>query len=261
MSHLIVSALTKGVVLAKLNRPERLNALSEKMGIDMINLCKSLDKDSSGCRGLILCGSERAFSTGRDLKASADHSKEEAKAYMTSAIESVRSVVNLGIPTCAVVSGYCIGWGFELMLACDFRVITKGARLKLPETGLGLFPGAGGVVLLPRLVGRSVANDLILTGREISGKEAYDLGIASRLGENDNDASNIARELMEKVASNAPLAVRAAKKVMSHCGEITNVNQAFTESRVFRDPLTNSKDHREALKAFAEKRKSVFEGK
>ena len=113
---------------------------------------------------------------------------------------------------------------------------------------------------MPKLVGRAVATDLIFTARTISGEEAFQLGIASRISQ-DETAFDKAAELMSLVAENAPLALRAGKKAMNHCATITSLKEAFDASRQFRDPLSHTADHREALAAFAEKRRPVFTGK
>ena len=141
-SHLLVSRIAQGITIARLNRPDRLNALSEEMGHEIIAICEKVNADPS-CRGLIFTGNERAFSTGRDLKLSGQHSKAEAKSYLDVAINSVRAVAEVAVPTCAAIDGHCLGWGFELTLGCDFRVVSKTSALRFPETALGLFPGAG----------------------------------------------------------------------------------------------------------------------
>jgi len=258
-SCLLVSQLTKGVTLARFNRPERLHALSEEMAGSIIELCRNVNADKS-CVGVVFTGDTRAFSTGRDLKLSASHSESDVRRYMDLACESVLAVAELEVPSCAAVDGHCLGWGFELALACDFRAVSKSTRMRLPETSLGLFPGAGGAVLLPRVVGQSIANDLIYTAREISGREAYDLGLASRISNEGETALDAATVVMKAISQNAPLALRAGKKAMKAADSISNVREALAATRAFRDPLSASADHKEALLAFKERRKPVFKG-
>ena len=258
---LLVRKLQSGLVLAQLNRPSRLNAFSEAMGQEIIKLCSQVNLEPATCKVLLFTGNERAFSSGRDLKDSATHTKEDAKKYMNLIMDSVRAVLNVETPVISVIQGHCIGWGFEFALASDIRIISKNAKFRLPETTLGLFPGAGGVVLLPRLIGRAKASELIFTGKPISGQEAYELGIGNKFVEDDSKALEVGIELGNLIAKNAPLALRAGKKALISCEEVSNISAAFTLSRKYRDPLTETQDHREALLAFAEKRQPTFVGK
>jgi enoyl-CoA hydratase len=146
-AHLLISRLKNGsgmnnILIARLNRPERLNALSPQMGQEIIDFSNDMKRNPGQCTGIIFTGNERAFSTGRDLKLSAKHNEVEAHTYMNLAMDSVRAVLDIPVPTIAAIDGYCLGWGFELGLACDFRVVNENSKLRFPETSLGIIPGA-----------------------------------------------------------------------------------------------------------------------
>jgi enoyl-CoA hydratase/carnithine racemase len=115
---------------------------------------------------------DKAFSTGRDLRASKEHTQSQADEYMQAAISSVLAVRALPLPTIAAINGHAYGWGLELALACDFRFADEKAILCFPETSLGLFPGACGTVLASRVLGPTVAKELIYTARRFTGLEA-----------------------------------------------------------------------------------------
>merc|ERR1712224_916762 len=118
------------------------------------------------------------------------------------------------IPTIAAVNGFAFGWGVEMSLACDLRVVYRDATLCFPETGLGIFPGAMGTVLLPRIVGPAVAKDLILTARKFKGEEAFQLGLANRVASSPTATKKEAIELAHQIAQNAPLGCKGARVVI-----------------------------------------------
>ena len=161
------------------------------------------------------------------------------------------------LPTIAALSGPAIGWGLELALACDLRISSPSSLLCLPETSLGIFPGAGGVILLRELVSPSIAKDLIFTARRFSGQDAQTMGIVNRVAPEVDDA---ALELAETIARNAPLGVRGAKEVMEGAHNVSFA-EAIRLASQLRAPLSETDDFKEALVAFEEKRKPVFKGR
>jgi enoyl-CoA hydratase/carnithine racemase len=253
-----VSEHCPGVALVLLDRPSRLNALSLDMGRALCGLEALLP---AGTRAVVVAGAGgKAFSTGRDLKDSKVHSVGEAAQYMALARDSVLAVRALGVPTVSALNGFAFGWGLELALACDLRVAARDAVLCFPETGLGIFPGAMGTVLLPRLVGPSVAKDLILTARRFSGGEAFALGMANRVAASPDECVVLALELATKIAGNAPLGVRGARAVIDR-GLDLDFEGHVRLSDAHRLPLNDTEDFREALLAFEQKRPPRFQGK
>ena len=174
-------------------------------------------------------------------------------------------IYQLPIPTISALSSVALGGGLELALTTDFRVFASTAVVGLPETRLGIIPGAGGTYRLPALIGTTRAKDLILTGRRIAGPEAYVLGICDRLVEvapEDQTKEGVARELVmqealrlaTEICEGGPLAIRAAKKAV----EAWQVREA---ERMAYDDVVATEDRNEALLAFREKRKAVFKGR
>lgn len=171
MKDIIVKTARK-VLTIQLNRPHRLNAMSFDMAEQIISTAKSIP-DEITC--ILVTGTDRSFSTGRDLKDSRNHSKSEAKAYLKACIDSCLALQSIKIPTVACISGYAFGWGLELALSCDLRIVHEDTVLCFPETSLGLFPGATGTVTAARLIGSSKAKELIFTAEHFSGSQAFSM--------------------------------------------------------------------------------------
>ena len=265
LRELRVTSPAAGVLLCELLRPERLNALSEAMGEDLRALFRRIREEPGPARCLVLAGSEcakldrrRAFSTGRDLKISAAHrTQAEKDRYMALALESVLELKALPIPTIAAISGPAFGWGAELALAADIRIAEDDATLCFPETSLGLFPGAAGAVLLPRLIPPHLAKEMIFTAARYTGAQARDMRLVNSTAP---DAVASALAMAERVASNAPLGLRGAKAVME-AATAGDLEAALAASRRLRPPLTDTEDFREGLRAFAERRPPAFRGR
>lgn len=246
-----------GLAVVKLARPESLNAISSRMAEEFVELAETL-ANARDARVVVLTGEGRAFSTGRDLKESATHSKETADRYQRDVMATTTLWERLPMPTIAAVNGHAFGWGVEIALACDIRLAAEEATLCLPECGLGIFPGAGGVVRLQRVMPVGQAKELVFTSKRIDGKEAERIGLVNRahpLGSLMEEAMAVA----EKIRDNGPLGVRGAKKVIDQTLDMP-LAQAVEFSNALRLPLNHTRDFAEALAAFREKRKPVFRG-
>jgi enoyl-CoA hydratase/carnithine racemase len=249
--------LKAGVARVTINRPERLNALGMNLAEEFDALGGALADEKEVCV-VLLTGEGRAFSTGRDLKESASHSKEDADRYQLLGMETVTKWENLPMPTIAAINGHAFGWGMEIALACDIRLAAEEATLCFPETALGVFPGAGGTVRLPRVIPAGLAKELIYTAKRFDGKEAERIGFVNRAYPADRLVDE-ASAMAEAIAANGPLGVRAAKKVIAHTQNMS-MAQAIEFSNAVRLPLNFTRDFAEALAAFKEKRKPVFRG-
>ncbi|KAF8504215.1 ClpP/crotonase-like domain-containing protein [Gautieria morchelliformis] len=167
---------------------------------------------------------------------------------------------NLPVPTIAAIDGPALGGGLELSLACDLRVAGSSVtKIGLPETRLGIIPGAGGTQRATRLLGISKAKDLIFTGRMLSASEAKDWGVVDYVADSSQTAFDRALELAWEMSSSAPLALRAAKLAISRAPELTLESGLDLENACYQ-PLLISKDRDEALLAFKEKRPPKFRG-
>ncbi len=210
-------------------------------------------------RAVVLTGEgDRAFCAGADLKERARMTAEEVHVFHAAVRDGFNGIERAPQPFVAAINGVALGGGLELALACDLRVVADGAEVGFPEVGLGIIPGAGGTVRLPRVVGVGRAKDLILTGRRVGAAEALALGLVSRVappGRLRDDAVALA----EQVARNAPISLRQAKRAVDGGVDLPLGEALAFENRLYQDCLASG-DRVEALRAFAEKRPPVFKG-
>ena len=184
---------------------------------------------------------------------------DRVPAFVKNIRKTMDDVESLPQPTIAVVNGFAFGGGTELLLACDLRVAAAHAQFGLTETTLAIIPGAGGTQRLPRLIGRSRAKDLILTGRKIDATEAERIGLVNRLAPAEK-LREAALELAHAIAANGPVAVRAAKEAVDRGGELPMQQGLEVEARCYERVLP-TQDRLEALAAFAEKRAPHYLGR
>ncbi|PVF92754.1 ClpP/crotonase [Serendipita vermifera] len=184
-------------------------------------------------------------------------STADVNQFLSDLRDSIHALENLDIPTIAAIDGPALGGGLELALACDLRVAGKRAsKIGLPETKLGIIPGAGGTQRLARLLGISKAKELVFTGRTLAPEDAHRFGIVDYVCES---GLSKAFELAEEMSSSAPLALRAAKLAISRAAELP-LEAGLDFERACYQPLLFTKDRVEALAAFQAKRKPVFTG-
>jgi enoyl-CoA hydratase len=244
------------IAVVLLNRPDQLNALSDELMEELVSALAELDRDE-GVRAIVLGGSERAFAAGADIGELAQASAIDL--YYQRRIERWDAIRGLWTPLIAAVSGYCLGGGCELAMACDLIVASESAQFGQPETGLGIIPGAGGTQRLTRAVGKAVAMDVILSGRRLSADEALAAGLVARVVPNEawlEEAKGLAREIAEK----GPVGTRLAKESVDRAYETTLTAGLEAERRALYLAFA-SEDAKEGLTAFTEKRKPEFKGR
>jgi enoyl-CoA hydratase len=244
------------VATVLLNRPRQLNALSDQLMDELVSALSDLDADEA-VRCVVLGGSERAFAAGADIGELATASAIEL--YYARRVERWDAIRNLWTPLVAAVSGYCLGGGCELALACDLIVASETAQLGQPETGVGIIPGAGGTQRWARAVGKSTAMDVILSGRFLSAREALAAGLVARVVAREvwlEEAKRVARA----IASKAPIATRLAKEAVDRAFESTLGLGLDYERRALYLAFA-SEDAKEGLDAFLEKRPPEFRGR
>jgi len=247
------------VVWLTIERPDVMNCLSFPTLKRLRTLCEELREDLTVRAVLITGAGDKSFCAGADLKERKTMPKERVPEFVKNIRRTMDDVESLPQPTIAVVNGFAFGGGTELLLACDLRVAAVHATFGLTETTLAIIPGAGGTQRLPRLVGRSRAKDLILTGRKIDCMEAERIGLVNRIAP-AGQLHECARDVARAISENGPVAVRAAKAAIDQGCELPMPQGLEVEARCYERVLP-TQDRLEALAAFAEKRKPRFLGR
>ncbi|OZI38165.1 enoyl-CoA hydratase [Bordetella genomosp. 10] len=244
-----------------LNRPEAMNAVDPEMRGLLHAAWDRLRQDDEIRVAIVTGAGDRAFCTGSDLKKTLPSGESAAQQLLGGGAGSGSLIANLNTdkPLIAAINGYALGGGMELALACDIRICTDDAQFALPEVKVGSMPGAGGSVRLPRYVGRSDAMLMLLTGARTDAAEALRMGLVSKVVARDRLLAE-AREIALAIAANAPLSVRAVKRMVRQ-GEDMPLSHAIDVERSLFGLLYNSDDRIEGRKAFAEKRKPRFKGR
>lgn len=247
------------VATVTIDRPERLNAL-DRQTLEELGDAITRVLDAEEVRGAIITGSgDRAFVAGADIGELARMDSLDAVASSRLGQEIFRSIELSAKPIIAAVNGFALGGGCELALACHLRVASTAARFGLPEVKLGIIPGYGGTVRLPRLIGKGRALELILTGEMIDAVEAYRIGLVNRV----TDPSTLlkdARSLASAVVQNGPLALQRAIESATRGLEIGLDDAMVLEANLF-GVLAATDDFREGTAAFLEKRSPDFHGR
>ncbi|KAJ0802910.1 putative methylglutaconyl-CoA hydratase [Helianthus annuus] len=248
-----------GIVQINMERPEAKNALGKDMLRGLLNSLEAISTDPAA-NVLMICSSvSRVFCAGADLKERLTMNVSEVRATVNSLRSTFTFLEALQIPTIAVIEGAALGGGLEMALSCDLRICGEDAKLALPETGLAVIPGAGGTQRLPRLVGKSIAKELIFTGRKISARDALSIGLinyCTPAGEAYSKALEVARDINQK----GPVAIRMAKRAINEGLEVNMASGLDVEEECYEQTL-HTNDRLEGLAAFSEKRKPLYEGK
>jgi enoyl-CoA hydratase/carnithine racemase len=253
---LVATETRDAVGIVTLDRPEARNALSPELMEELAAALEAWDLDPD-VRCIVIAGNDEAFAAGADIKAMAQRSFQDALAAPSARfwprIAAVRT------PLIAAVSGWALGGGCELALACDMIVASESAELGQPEILLGIIPGGGGTQRLARLIGKQRAMELVLTGRRITAQEAFDLGIVNRVA-GKNVWLESAVELAEVVARRPPIAVRLGKQAVLAADE-TALSAGLDHERRLYELAMATEDRVEGMNAFLERRRPQFRGR
>jgi enoyl-CoA hydratase/carnithine racemase len=245
-----------------LNRPERLNAISGPMLSQLSERLLELDADRE-IRAIVLTGAGRGFCSGLDLQDAASGSGIGGSGGALPPELDLRSAPpvvlhQIDTPTICALNGGAAGYGMDLALGCDLRIASERAKLAAAFTRRGVLPESGGTWLLPRMLGWARAAEIIFTGRTLSAQQCLELGLVSRVVPHD-DLAGEARTLAGEIAASAPLAVRAAKRMMrAGLAEPFDLHVQHVYLQLL--PLFRTKDFQEGMLAFLEKREPRFEG-
>lgn len=252
--HILVSA--EGAVgVVQLNRPKALNALSPELMAELVDALEGFDSDAA-IGSIVLTGSDKAFAAGADIKAMADASVVEM--LKQDFLATWDRVPMLKKPLIAAVSGFVLGGGSELMLMCDMVVASETTRIGQPEINIGVIPGAGGTQRLTRAVGKVVAMEMVLAGRQLSAQEALHYGLVNRVVPIEVFLDE-AKRLAAEVASKSPIAVRLGKEAVNQAYE-SHLQQGLAFERKSFYMLFGTEDQKEGMRAFVEKRPAAWKG-
>ena len=244
------------VGLVRLDRPDALNALSDALMDELVTALAELDADDE-IRCIVLAGDERAFAAGADIEELAAAGAVDL--YLAPRVARWDAIRAVRTPLVAAVSGWCLGGGCELAMACDLIVASETARFGQPETGLGIIPGAGGTQRLARAVGKAVAMDMVLTGRTLTAREAAAAGLVARVVAAEAWLAEALRAAGE-IADRAPVAQRLAAEALDRAFE-TGLSSGLDLERKALYLAFASEDAREGLRAFTEKRRPEWKSR
>jgi enoyl-CoA hydratase len=246
------------VAVVQINRPQKKNSLNTELRHEMESVLKEIANDRA-IRAVVLTGGEEIFCAGADISeiegtASAEDAYTHAREFQI----LFDQLETLPQPVVAAVSGYALGGGCELALACDFRIASETARFGLPEIKIGAFPGGGGTQRLPRLIGVTKAKEMILLGDPINAQDALSAGVVTKVVAKENLLTE-AQQLATKLATLPRLALQASKMLINKSQEMDLTSGLEMEARTF-GGIAHTHDLAEGTKAFMEKRKPNFTG-
>ncbi len=255
----IVFEKKNGIGYVTVNRPKALNALNMATMEELRATFTDIRNDS-GVRAAILTGAgEKAFVAGADINELAQQDAVSGKVFAQRGQSVLNLIENLGKPVIACINGFALGGGCELALACTMRLASENAKLGQPEVKLGIVPGYGGSQRLPRLVGKGMAMQLVLTGEMISAQEALRIGLVNEVVPAE-ELIGRAEAIAAKIAANAPLAVQYAMEAVNKGMEMALAEGLFLEATLF-GVCCSTSDKQEGTSAFLEKRAAQFQGK
>ena len=247
------------VAIVTLNRPRLLNALNSQTLTELAGAMAAF-KDDAGVRAIVLTGAgEKSFVAGADINELAVLSPVEGKEHARRGQTIFNTIEQLGKPVIAAINGFALGGGCELAMACTLRLAADTAKFGQPEINLGLIPGYAGSQRLPRLVGKGVALEILLTGDMINAQRAYEIGLVNRVVPAAELLAE-AKKLAQTLASKAPIAVRYILDAVHQGLDSPFAQGEYLETSLF-GTIASSADMREGTKAFLEKRKAVWQGK
>ncbi len=256
MGQWILTEVTDGVGLIRLNNPKALNALTPELMRELTDQLAAWDADDQ-VRVIVITGNEKAFAAGADIRTMATASAVDM--LLSAYIDLFDRIDRVRKPIIAAVSGWALGGGFELAMACDMIVASETAVFGQPEINLGIIPGAGGTQRLTRTVGKYLAMEMVLNDRRLTAEEAARFGLVNRVVPKE-EYLDAALDLARQIARRAPIAVRLGKEAVKFALESTLQAGLQHERRLFY-LLFATEDQKEGMQAFLEKRKPQWKGR
>jgi len=258
LTHLTLD-VRDGIAYLTVDRADKLNALNGALIEDLGHAARHIATDTA-IRGAILTGSgAKAFVAGADIGEMADQTPQEALERARRGQEVFRSLERCGKPVIAAVNGFALGGGCELAMACHLRVASTSAKFGQPEVKLGICPGYGGTVRLPRLVGKGRAIDILITGRMVEAEEALRIGLVDRVVAPEKLLEEC-EGLLRGILAMGPLAVRSCLELVD-AGLEVGIDEALRMEAAHFGLLSGSADQKEGMAAFVAKRPAAFQGR
>lgn len=256
----IVTNVEDGILVATFRRPEKLNAISHQMRVDLLDCVRTAEQDDT-IRAIVITGDgDKAFSAGADIPELSQRTLASEMGPESDLRKELPTVIErLGKPTVAAINGYCFGAGMEIALGCTVRIASDNAKLAQPEITLGQIPGSGGTQRLSRFVGLGWAMQMVLTGEPVNAETARDIGLVTEVHSQDALLPR-ARELAGILGSRAPLAFVAGRDAVLRSTETDLLNGIDYEKKLYAICMA-SEDGREGLAAYAENRDPVYSGR
>ena len=246
------------VAVVTIDRADKLNALNADIVAGLFDTFIGL-AEAEDVRGIVLTGAgQKAFVAGADISELATMTPLSGIEVSRAGQDAFRFIETMRKPVVAALNGFALGGGLELALACHIRLASENAKLGLPEVKLGIIPGYGGTVRLPRLIGRGRALEMVLTGEMVDAAEAFRIGLVNRVVP-QAELLNAAESLVGKIVANGPVAVALAIEAVDHGYNSTTEDALRLESNLF-GLLASTADMKEGMAAFLEKRKADFKG-
>src|SRR4051794_3578194 len=258
-SHILFEVDDSGIAQITVNRPDKLNALSGAVVVELRNAFERVANDAAVRAAIVTGAGEKAFVAGADINELAVLSAVEARETAIRGQQTFRLLETCGKPIVAAVNGFALGGGLELAMACTVRFASDNARLGQPEVKLGIIPGYGGTQRLPRLVGRGRALELLLSGEPISAAEAHRIGLVNAVMP-QAELLTYSRTWLAKVLANGPLALGLAMEAVD-VGLDSGLDAGIRFEAAAFGLTAATEDRREGTRAFIEKRKPAFAGK
>ena len=246
----------KQIGILTINRPDSLNAMNREVLLEFINELKKIQSDKD-IRVIIITGSgEKAFIAGADIKLMQKMNREEALEFANLGQELANLIEKSDKPVIAAVNGYALGGGCEIALSCHLRIASDNAIFAQPEVKIGLLPGWGSTQRLPRIIGRGLANEIILTGRNVTAKEALDIGLVNRVVPQE-ELMNTCFDIANAILKNSPIAIAESIKLIRLAAG-TKLKKGLSKEAKSFSQLFETEETAEGLTAFVEKRPPKF---
>lgn len=256
MSDFVKLSRNDGVVTVTIDRPEALNALDPNVLKELEQHFEALNDDQSA-KVIILTGVKKAFVAGADIASMSKMTPEEAVEFSRLGQRVFNRVASMRPVVIAAVNGFALGGGCELAMACDIRVAAESAKMGIPETSLGVFPGFAGTQRLPRLVGLGIAKEMLATAQKVSAQRAYEIGLVNHVVPNE-ELLSFCEDLAKTILKNSAAAIATGKKLMDMGSEMDLDKAQDYEAALF-GVAFSTPDQKEGMAAFLEKRPPAFQ--